>query len=117
MNEKIGRNDPCYCGSGVKYKKCCGAKQLTAIVELAKERLQSRLAEGPRPDPNNRQKTIEAMRQNGMDPAYIHAYEQTGVLVFQETMHLIPEEVMARWTEAYESYVPADAWPGGNTHE
>ena len=21
---KIGRNDPCSCGSGIKYKKCCG---------------------------------------------------------------------------------------------
>lgn len=21
---KIGRNDPCHCGSGKKYKKCCG---------------------------------------------------------------------------------------------
>ena len=21
---KIGRNDPCTCGSGKKYKKCCG---------------------------------------------------------------------------------------------
>ncbi len=21
---KIGRNDPCYCGSGKKYKRCCG---------------------------------------------------------------------------------------------
>lgn len=24
--EKVGRNDPCSCGSGKKYKKCCGAK-------------------------------------------------------------------------------------------
>jgi hypothetical protein len=24
--EKIGRNDPCPCGSGKKYKKCCGNK-------------------------------------------------------------------------------------------
>jgi preprotein translocase subunit SecA len=24
--EKIGRNDPCPCGSGKKYKKCCGAQ-------------------------------------------------------------------------------------------
>lgn len=24
---KIGRNDPCPCGSGKKYKKCCGAKK------------------------------------------------------------------------------------------
>ena len=25
INEhSIGRNDPCYCGSGIKFKKCCG---------------------------------------------------------------------------------------------
>ncbi|MBO0798476.1 MAG: SEC-C domain-containing protein [Blastocatellia bacterium] len=22
--QKIGRNDPCPCGSGKKFKKCCG---------------------------------------------------------------------------------------------
>jgi SEC-C motif-containing protein len=22
-SEKIGRNEPCACGSGKKYKKCC----------------------------------------------------------------------------------------------
>lgn len=22
---KVGRNDPCPCGSGLKFKKCCGA--------------------------------------------------------------------------------------------
>lgn len=27
VNEnKVGRNDPCPCGSGKKYKKCCGSK-------------------------------------------------------------------------------------------
>jgi len=26
---KVGRNDPCPCGSGKKYKKCCLAKQQT----------------------------------------------------------------------------------------
>ena len=25
---KIGRNDPCYCGSGKKYKKCCLSKEI-----------------------------------------------------------------------------------------
>jgi len=24
QSEKVGRNDPCPCGSGKKYKKCCG---------------------------------------------------------------------------------------------
>ena len=26
-NQKVGRNDPCPCGSGKKYKKCCGANE------------------------------------------------------------------------------------------
>ncbi len=25
LSDKVGRNDPCPCGSGKKYKKCCGA--------------------------------------------------------------------------------------------
>lgn len=33
---KIGRNDPCHCGSGNKYKKCCAAKDDAArSAELA----------------------------------------------------------------------------------
>ncbi len=26
MNKRVGRNDPCPCGSGKKYKKCCFSK-------------------------------------------------------------------------------------------
>ena len=25
-HRRIGRNDPCPCGSGVKFKKCCGKR-------------------------------------------------------------------------------------------
>jgi preprotein translocase subunit SecA len=25
VNQQVGRNDPCPCGSGKKYKRCCGA--------------------------------------------------------------------------------------------
>jgi len=28
MTDKIGRNDPCPCGSGKKYKKCCGFNKI-----------------------------------------------------------------------------------------
>jgi hypothetical protein len=27
MDKKLGRNDPCSCGSGKKYKHCCMLKQ------------------------------------------------------------------------------------------
>jgi len=30
MARKVGRNDPCPCGSGKKYKKCCGSGGLAA---------------------------------------------------------------------------------------
>ena len=29
---EVGRNDPCPCGSGLKYKKCCQGKQQTWSV-------------------------------------------------------------------------------------
>ena len=39
---KLGRNDPCFCGSGLKYKKCCLLKGLKppAITELPPEVLE-----------------------------------------------------------------------------
>lgn len=42
---KIGRNDPCLCGSGKKYKRCCLAK-----VEQAERQA---LAAAVEPDPNH----------------------------------------------------------------
>lgn len=30
MTEKCGRNDPCPCGSGKKFKKCCGVQKKLA---------------------------------------------------------------------------------------
>jgi tetratricopeptide (TPR) repeat protein len=34
MTENIGRNEPCPCGSGKKYKKCCGAKEAVSITQV-----------------------------------------------------------------------------------
>lgn len=35
VNLKIGRNEPCPCGSGKKYKKCCGL--LEDISEISSD--------------------------------------------------------------------------------
>lgn len=32
MDSKLGRNDPCPCGSGHKYKKCCMLKHAPASL-------------------------------------------------------------------------------------
>ncbi|MGV1098604.1 YecA family protein [Thiovibrio sp. JS02] len=39
MGIKIGRNDPCFCGSGRKYKRCCLGK--TAAAPAAKPAIPS----------------------------------------------------------------------------
>ena len=31
IHSKVGRNDPCPCGSGMKHKKCCGALQAARL--------------------------------------------------------------------------------------
>ena len=36
---KIGRNDPCPCGSGKKYKKCCLYKAAAPVASLARRKL------------------------------------------------------------------------------
>jgi len=34
MSGQVGRNDPCPCGSGKKYKKCCMLKNAVSITAL-----------------------------------------------------------------------------------
>jgi tetratricopeptide (TPR) repeat protein len=48
MNGKISRNDRCPCGSGKKYKKCCGAKEaisITHMIERDMDDLQKQILE------------------------------------------------------------------------
>ncbi|GKV64693.1 MULTISPECIES: YecA family protein [unclassified Sporosarcina] len=36
----VGRNDPCPCGSGKKYKKCCESKQAVSIEDVQTEEME-----------------------------------------------------------------------------
>ena len=41
---KVGRNDPCICESGLKYKKCCLSKEISSAMALsAQQKIQQRL--------------------------------------------------------------------------
>ena len=39
----IGRNDPCLCGSGKKYKKCCENKETKSVQQVMMEEIESTL--------------------------------------------------------------------------
>lgn len=46
---KLGRNDPCSCGSGKKYKRCCLPQHEAAAAERAAVAAAQAAAELPRP--------------------------------------------------------------------
>jgi len=39
------KNDPCPCGSGKKYKKCCMLKEVTPVGDFARQKISRTLAE------------------------------------------------------------------------
>jgi tetratricopeptide (TPR) repeat protein len=64
---KIGRNDPCPCGSGQKYKRCCGPRDHAAAAERAAAARPAPLA---RPIPRFASAMpIEADDEDGLDDA------------------------------------------------
>lgn len=54
MTEKIGRNDPCPCGSGKKYKQCCMKKQLP----LGKRKFKASIISSGRKAPDLMERTF-----------------------------------------------------------
>ena len=75
----------------------------TELEDLVRAKFQQGLL---RHEAEVRQKMIEAMRENNADPAYIYAFEKTGLLVFQETMDQLTPEQLNEWADAYEEYQP-----------
>ena len=132
--KRISRNAPCPCGSGKKYRNCCygkgfewvededGAvgKSIPMTEELNEVLQQLRQAfideNGREPEPDEllfpdmpHPEYLEAMmvadmKAAGMDPAFIYAFERTGLLVSEENQHLIPEKDLKEWKAAIEEF-------------
>ncbi len=68
MDLRVGRNDPCPCGSGKKYKKCCMLKDIVDIQTDKSVRIQPEFngQRNPRSDEieNNINRAINLM-ENG----------------------------------------------------
>ena len=131
---RISRNAPCPCGSGKRYKNCCWDKGFEWVADEAGTVLRStpmtlELREalgqlrqefvakhGREPGPDDllfpdlphsehlEAMMVEDMKAAGLDPAFIYAFEKTGLLVTQQNQHLIPDENLAAWDAAIEEY-------------
>jgi hypothetical protein len=140
-HKKLSRNAPRPCASGKKYEACCWGKgwvvdeegtifKSTPMSPEVREALgQLRQAfiarHGREPGPHDllfpdlphperlEAMMVEGMKAAGLDPAYIYAFEKTGLLVTEQNQHLIPESDLAEWGAAVEEYERKQRKPGG----
>jgi hypothetical protein len=132
--KKLSRNAPCPCGSARKYKHCCWGKgfewqedeagkvfksvpispEMKEVLEQLRQDFVAKHGREPGPDdrlfpdlphPEHLEAMmVEDMKAAGLDPAYIYAFEQTGLLVTEQNQHLIQENDLAQWDAAVEEY-------------
>jgi hypothetical protein len=132
--KKLSRNAPCPCGSGRKYKHCCWGKgfewvedeggtvfrsmpispEVREALYQLRQAFIARLGREPGPDdllfpdmphPEHLEAMmVEDMKAVGLVPAFIYAFEKTGLLVTEQNQLLIPENDLAEWDAAIEEY-------------
>ncbi len=64
MERNLGRNDPCHCGSGKKYKQCCLAKD----EEKARADRAKAAAEAPVPASETQQPSAKGPKHQTRQP-------------------------------------------------
>jgi hypothetical protein len=132
--KRTSRNAPCPCGSGKKYKHCCNDKgfewiededgvvgksiPLTEEIKEVFEQVRQAFTDKHGREPGSDEllftdlphlEHLEAMlvgdmKSAGLDPAFIFAFEKTGLLVSEENQRLIPEKNLEEWRSAVEEY-------------
>jgi hypothetical protein len=132
--KRISRNAPCPCGSGKKYKHCCYGKgfewqeddqgtvykavplsdEMREVLDQQRQKFIAKHGREPGPDDpiffdappqeHIEHRMVEAMKKAGLDPAFIYAFEKTGLVVTEDNWHLIPENDLDEWDAAIREY-------------
>jgi tetratricopeptide (TPR) repeat protein len=104
MNKiKIGRNDPCHCGSGQKYKRCCQEKDETA------ERTARAEAEAAKPKPPPRRSLADFLSEELDDD--LHQLTEASNAVIKmvragqlDEAELAANDLLVRFPEVHDGY-------------
>ena len=108
--KRVSPNASCPCGSGKEFKDCCGSKQFNGFEDRGNHNKPiSSLADGFPPDEVIDHLMVKRMRQSGVDPAIIYAFEKTGLLVTEDTLDLIPSHDLGKWENAVLEHL-AQSW-------
>jgi len=104
MHNKPGRNDPCPCGSGKKYKQCCmsqvdGAPRVASPTQATSALLQAALAHhqaGRLPEADALYRQILQR-----EPVHADALHLSGVIAHQAGRHDVAIDLISRAIAAY----------------
>jgi hypothetical protein len=100
---KIGRNEPCHCGSGQKYKRCCQEKDETA------ERTARTAAEAARPKPPPRRSLADLLSEE-IDDDLVQLTETSNAVIKMvragqlDEAELAANELLLRFPEVHDGY-------------
>lgn len=109
---KVGRNEPCPCGSGKKFKKCHGgttARHSRPTSLRPRERPMLEDAQAPTgltvtEAPAALQATAQAMLRAKIPERLIWAYLETGIFITEDNRSRQPEEKLQQWDAALAAY-------------
>jgi hypothetical protein len=132
--KRISRNAPCPCGSGKKYKHCCYHKgfewqaddggnihksipmssEVSEIMDQQRQKFIDKYGREPGADDpvffdvppleHLEHEMVQAMKAANLDPAFIYAFEKTGLLVTEQNQHLLSDQDLAEWQAAIDEY-------------
>ncbi len=79
MSDKIGRNDPCPCGSGSKYKKCCMKKDKESEHKQQQEMMPDDDRKIHTSTFATKQEIIDSIRNDGFIPVVVNEGKRNGI--------------------------------------
>ena len=92
MTNKIGRNDPCPCGSGKKYKKCCGDPLLNENPTLVQSFLKEYSPDMKKALERHKANELIREQQQGLGKAIIATkFKDQQVVAVGNTVYISPK--------------------------
>lgn len=132
--KKLSPNAPCPYDSGKEYGDCCHDKgfdwmvdedgnigrsvpvsdDLADVIKQQHQKFVEEFGREPGPEDNLffnmphqevvEHVMVEGMKEAGLDPAIIYAFEETGLMVTEANEHLISDVDLKKWDEAVAEY-------------
>jgi predicted O-linked N-acetylglucosamine transferase (SPINDLY family) len=94
VNRKTGRNDPCPCGSGRKYKNCCQRRSETRVERRTDASLQDALEHHRAGRLSEAESLVQqVLRAEPRDPVALHF---SGILAHQRGNHALAVDLIGR---------------------